>query len=155
MICVCGMTSAMYCGKCGTGYCSRECQVVDWPIHKQPCLRYTHEMNFLSQAILRFAGSVYAMSPDDNNTIIAEFPQTIHEFIAGDSFHMVYLHKTIDLCKWEADNKYSKLPVGDAESIVFLFKDTARKIKIPPIAPSIIKKVKMIEDAMQVVTFTL
>src|SRR6185437_16266463 len=35
--CICGKTGTSKCSKCEKLYCSRDCQVKDWPGHKAEC----------------------------------------------------------------------------------------------------------------------
>jgi hypothetical protein len=38
-ICICGEVTTSTCMRCKSmGYCSRECQVKHWPVHKMQCI---------------------------------------------------------------------------------------------------------------------
>lgn len=46
-ICVCGKPAEKVCGRCKERrYCSRECQVSDWDVHKTDCIAYRDDLRY-------------------------------------------------------------------------------------------------------------
>lgn len=95
MSCFCKNEAKKSCVNCGIGYCSRECQVKDWPEHKLKC-KQSKEQEYLKYATMKIAGNIQIMAAHrfakhGPGAILVEMNESITSFMKGDSLHIAYL----------------------------------------------------------------
>ena len=105
---VCGSTGKFSCGRCKQPkYCSKQCQVSDWTLHKDPCkifIAKRDQRNYnifksITDALKQISGDciiAYAHYNSDVNVVINE---TIDEFIIRDRFHFASIEQSIEQSK--------------------------------------------------------
>ena len=143
--CVCNQTSRSACGKCGHGYCSRECQTKDWVLHKLHCqdrlkniTNLNSKFNQYSEAVYRMVGESRGDDPQWESHTIMEIGLTMNDFYtAGTSdgtgeVIMAHLHR-VPVGEWEqfcSQNFNRLLPRAD-HKLTVVFRDASLLIEIP------------------------
>jgi hypothetical protein len=91
---VCHLTATNTCARCPTKYCSRDCQLAHWPIHKSECNGVTQRYaKFLEYATLKILGNIKIIAAwNGPGTIEITISETILEFIKPGSFHFACLN---------------------------------------------------------------
>lgn len=90
----CKIPAEMACARCGmVHYCSRNCQVQDWPTHKQVCVSpAVRRESWVLTLVGRIRGNISAMAVHyPGECIHADLTETIDEFMNVGSLHMVHL----------------------------------------------------------------
>ncbi len=91
---VCGAGTNSRCSKCMIVlYCTRQCQLNDWPRHKIECALTVRQRKFIECAHQRVAGNILIMIAHRLGTckITARIDETIEEFIKDSSLHFAHL----------------------------------------------------------------
>jgi hypothetical protein len=106
----CAAPAESSCGRCGrVPYCSRKCQLDDWPSHKKTCLDsggmtvvQARHRKFIEHANKRLIGNIMILAahsarPAEGQTIHfhAQIDETIEEFTSGSSFHFAHLSAAV------------------------------------------------------------
>lgn len=153
MNCICGHPSVSRCAKCTVGYCSRDCQVKDWPVHKTKC-QGTYIKLFLHQAYEFMAGNVHSMLKGklDSHVVCIEIPESLEKFMRGGNFHMAHLHlvKKSDWDRFMMDSFGKK---SDCDGALFVFNNFTSPAPVDPLR---VAKAKVREgESLQTVTFQM
>lgn len=109
-ICInCGNPTNSTCRKCTTRYCSRECQVAHWPIHKTMCREIGARINEVMRKIM---GNLYLLYNEYKSPIVVSIDDTTADFCTSDKMRSITLSVKND---------------GDPNTITFLFVDNSIK----------------------------
>lgn len=165
--CVCNQSSDSACGKCGNGYCSRECQTRDWPLHKHQCPKRVKNISNLmskfdkySEAIYRMVGESKGDDPPWESHTVMEIGLSMNDFYTAGVSNgsgeviMAHLHRVLikDWSQFCADNFNRMLPRADRK-LTIVFRDASLLIDIPR------RKKKTVllrtQDSIQTITFSV
>ncbi len=129
--------SLNYCGRCERApYCSKECQVAHWAVHKRTCVTPAQCKKGIEMAIQRIIGNIIVMlshySMEGRPMVVVRIDETIEEFTKGDcTVHIAHL-SCVEIPPSAAPSPHSCTPAA-----TFVFKNftTEVDLNIPPGRP--------------------
>jgi hypothetical protein len=89
---VCRQPADLKCARClKVHYCARDHQRLHWSCHKDTCKRPISREEFIRDAITKIAGNIHIMRAWYAGEIVINIPETVEEFVRGDSLHFAHL----------------------------------------------------------------
>lgn len=67
----CGLNGTFICTRCNSLYCSKQCQVDDWPAHKKYCADLTHKLTRIRKYVEQYEDmGVDALIPHNYHDVL-------------------------------------------------------------------------------------
>ncbi len=90
----CKIPAELACARCNTvNYCSRDCQVRDWPTHRFMCISPAlRRESWVLTLIERIRGNILSMAAHyPGDAVFVELTETIDEFMNVGSLHIAHI----------------------------------------------------------------
>ena len=91
--CFCGKAAGSACGRCRTEYCSRECQLRDWPAHKSRCQHLCDGAAAANRAIAAIFGNIAGVALSEACDVEIKINESLGEFEKC-NIHCAYIKST-------------------------------------------------------------